>query len=345
MKLMVSLAIKQAFNGGLKPNNTRHKRQQAGWTSAELLGLCLMLLDEIYDNQNLGVIYMKFLLVLSLLLPSVVFASSSKFQQVEQDVRAIEASLSARIGVSVLDTQNGEYWDYNGDQRFPLTSTFKTIACAKLLYDDEQGKVNSNSTVEIKKADLVTYSPVIEKQVGQAITFDNACFATMTTSDNAAANLILSAVGGPEGVTDFLRQVGDKETRLDRIEPDLNEGKLDDLRDTTTPKAIASTLNKLLFGSVLSEMNQKKLESWMVNNQVTGNLLRSVLPNGWNIADRSGAGGFGARSITAVVWSKHQSRIILSIYLAQTQASMAERNDAIVKIGRSIFDVYTSQPR
>lgn len=327
------------------PNNTRHKRQQAGWTSAELLGLCLMLLDEIYDNQNLGVIYMKFLLVLSLLLPSVVFASSSKFQQVEQDVRAIEASLSARIGVSVLDTQNGEYWDYNGDQRFPLTSTFKTIACAKLLYDDEQGKVNSNSTVEIKKADLVTYSPVIEKQVGQAITFDNACFATMTTSDNAAANIILSAVGGPEGVTDFLRQVGDKETRLDRIEPDLNEGKLDDLRDTTTPKAIASTLNKLLFGSVLSEMNQKKLESWMVNNQVTGNLLRSVLPNGWNIADRSGAGGFGARSITAVVWSKHQSRIILSIYLAQTQASMAERNDAIVKIGRSIFDVYTSQPR
>ncbi len=140
-----------------------------------------------------------------------VFASSSKFQQVEQDVKAIEVSLSARIGVSVLDTQNGEYWDYNGNQRFPLTSTFKTIACAKLLYDAEQGKVNPNSTVEIKKADLVTYSPVIEKQVGQAITLDDACFATMTTSDNTAANIILSAVGGPKGVTDFLRQIGDKE--------------------------------------------------------------------------------------------------------------------------------------
>src|SRR5574344_1760358 len=305
----------------------------------------LMLLYKMCDNQNYGVTYMKFLLAFSLLIPSVVFASSSKFQQVEQDVKAIEVSLSARIGVSVLDTQNGEYWDYNGNQRFPLTSTFKTIACAKLLYDAEQGKVNPNSTVEIKKADLVTYSPVIEKQVGQAITLDDACFATMTTSDNTAANIILSAVGGPKGVTDFLRQIGDKETRLDRIEPDLNEGKLGDLRDTTTPKAIASTLNKFLFGSALSEMNQKKLESWMVNNQVTGNLLRSVLPAGWNIADRSGAGGFGARSITAVVWSEHQAPIIVSIYLAQTQASMAERNDAIVKIGHSIFDVYTSQSR
>ncbi|GGC84195.1 PSE family carbenicillin-hydrolyzing class A beta-lactamase [Halopseudomonas salina] len=288
---------------------------------------------------------MKFLLVFLILIPSVVFASSSKFQRVAQDVKAIGTSLSARIGISVLDTQNGEYWDYNGNQRFPLTSTFKTIACAKLLYDAEQEKVNPSSTFEIKKTDLVAYSPVVEKQVGQAITLDDACFATMTTSDNTAANIILSAVGGPEGVTDFLRQIGDKETRLDRIEPELNEAKLDDLRDTTTPKAIASTLNKLLFGSVLSETNQKKLESWMVNNQVTGNLLRSVLPVGWNIADRSGAGGFGARSITAFVWSEHQSPIIVSIYLAQTEASMADRNDAIVKIGRSIFDVYTSQSR
>lgn len=282
---------------------------------------------------------MKFLLAFSLLISCVAFASSEKFQQVEQEARAIEAILSARIGVTVFDTENGEYWDFNGDERFPLTSTFQTIACAKLLHDSEQGKINLNSTVKIKKTDLVTYSPVIEKYVGQEITLDDACFATMTTSDNTAANIIISAVGGPESVTDFLRQIGDKETRLDRIEPELNEGKLGDLRDTTTPKAIASTLNKLLFGSVLSEMSQKKLESWMVHNQVTGNLLRSVLPTGWNIADRSGAGGFGARSITAVVRSEHQSPIIISIYLAQTEASMADRNDAIVKIGRSIFEV------
>ncbi|WP_336919857.1 PSE family carbenicillin-hydrolyzing class A beta-lactamase [Vibrio cholerae] len=288
---------------------------------------------------------MKSLLVFALLMPSVVFASSSKFQSVEQEIKGIESSLSARIGVAILDTQNGESWDYNGDQRFPLTSTFKTIGCAKLLYDAEHGKVNLNSTVEVKKADLVTYSPVLEKQVGKPITLSDACFATMTTSDNTAANIVINAVGDPKSITDFLRQIGDKETRLDRVEPELNEGKLGDLRDTTTPNAITSTLNQLLFGSTLSEASQKKLESWMVNNQVTGNLLRSVLPVKWSIADRSGAGGFGARSITAIVWSEEKKTIIVSIYLAQTEASMAERNDAIVKIGRSIFEVYTSQSR
>ncbi|EMC4027187.1 class A beta-lactamase, partial [Vibrio cholerae] len=46
-----------------------------------------------------------------------------------------------------------------------------------------------------------------------------------------------------------------------------------------------------------------------------------------------------------IVWSEEKKPIIVSIYLAQTEASMAERNDAIVKIGRSIFEVYTSQSR
>lgn len=85
----------------------------------------------------------------------------------------------------------------------------------------------------------------------------DACFATMTTSDNTAANIVINAVGDPKSITDFLRQIGDKETRLDRVEPELNEGKLGDLRDTTTPNAITSTLNQLLFGSTLSEASQK----------------------------------------------------------------------------------------
>lgn len=67
----------------------------------------------------------------------------------------------------------------------------------------------------------------------------------------------------------------------------------------------------------------------MEQNQVTGNLLRSALPAGWTIADRSGAGGFGARSITAVVWShtaKASSPLIISIYIADTDAPMEARN-------------------
>lgn len=277
----------------------------------------------------------------SLLMLSASFALGGSFMPIEQQVRLIEARLSARVGVAVLSRETGERWSYRGDDRFPLTSTFKAIACAKLLHDSDKNNALLDNAVKVESSDLVTYSPILENHVGQEITLREACQATMYTSDNAAANIIIKAVGGTDSITAFVRAVGDQSTRLDRVEPELNEGLLNDPRDTTTPNAIANTLNELLFGSVLSKSSREQLKEWMVNNQVAGNLLRSVLPEGLEIADRSGAGGFGARSIVAVVWGGNQSPLIISIYIAQTEASFDERNEAIVEIGQAIFNAYS----
>ena len=45
----------------------------------------------------------------------------------------------------------------------------------------------------------------------------------MIVSDNTAGNLLLASLGGPAGLTTFARSLGDQRTRLDRIEPDLNQ--------------------------------------------------------------------------------------------------------------------------
>ena len=277
-----------------------------------------------------------------LFIPSITFASGFQFIPVKKEIKSIEEKLSAEIGVAIFNVETGNRWDYKGDEAFPLTSTFKTIACAKLLHDYDNHNIDINSKVKVKNTDLMEYSPVMKNYVDQEVTLNQACQAAMYMSDNTAANIIIKSVGGTQSITDFVRYLGDKKTRLDRIEPDLNEGALNDPRDSTTPNAISNTLNKLLFSSVLSDASKYQLKEWMIKNQVTGSLLRSVLPNEWDIADRSGAGGFGARSITALVWSKHQPPLIISIYIAQTKASMDERNQAIVKIGKAIFDSYTS---
>jgi beta-lactamase class A CARB-1, PSE family len=287
------------------------------------------------------------LVAVALWMPAGLSAAGHDFQPVEQAVVALEGKLSARIGVAVLDVKTGEQWNDKGDERFPLTSTFKTLACAKLLQDAERQRLKLTDSVTVQQSDLVTYSPVIEKQVGQSVTLNAACAAAMHTSDNTAANIVIHAVGGPEGITRFMRELGDPVTRLDRLEPELNQGLAGDERDTTTPNAIARSLKSLLFGSALSPASQQQLQRWMAQNQVTGNLLRSVLPAGWSIADRSGAGGFGARSITAVVWphtATASSPLILSIYIAQTDATMDERNQAIVTLGQAIFNRYLPQP-
>ncbi|MCV6070641.1 serine hydrolase, partial [Escherichia coli] len=85
-------------------------------------------------------------------------------------------------------------------------------------------------------------------------------------------------IGGPKAVTMFLRTIGDKATRLDRLEPRLNEATPGDNRDTTTPNAIVNTLRTLIEGETLSYESRVQLKIWMQDNKVSGSLMRSVLP-------------------------------------------------------------------
>lgn len=254
-----------------------------------------------------------------------------------ETVRTVESRLGGRIGISIHDTGSGQRWEYRSDERFPLSSTFKPFACAAVLSRIENGSERLHRVIEITEEDIVTYSPVTETRVTTVgMTIAELCEATITLSDNTAGNLILESVGGPKAFTDYLRSIGDETTRLDRWETDLNEGKPGDKRDTTTPRAATTSLDRLLLGSTLSESSREQLTTWMENDKVADALLRSVLPETWRIADKTGAGGHGARSIIAVIWPPAENPILISIYMAESDASFAERNEAIAEIGAAI---------
>ncbi|MDR8470663.1 serine hydrolase, partial [Acinetobacter baumannii] len=83
-------------------------------------------------------------------------------------------------------------------------------------------------------------------------------------------------------------------------ETELNEALPGDVRDATTPASMAATLRKLLTSHALSARSQQQLLQWMVDDQVAGPLIRAVLPAGWFIADKTGAGERGSRGIVAL---------------------------------------------
>ena len=290
---------------------------------------------------NFKTYLLKYSSLIFVLVANLSSVSSVHANSIIKKIEEIESQLGARIGVSIYDVTDNKLWNYNGDTRFPLMSTFKTLACAKLLVDVEKGLQSFNTSSVITKSSLVKWSPVTKKHIGEKFTLKQACSAAMIMSDNTAANIVLTGIKGPKALTQFMRSIGDEVTRLDRFEPYLNEALDGDKRDTTTPNAIVKSLHTLLFGDALSQASKAKLKQWMIDNKVTGSLFRSVLPEHWSIADRSGAGGYGSRGITAVVWSDKRSPLIISIYLTQTDASFALRNKAIANIGKEIFTVYS----
>ena len=253
-------------------------------------------------------------------------------------VKQEELALNARIGVAAIDMATGKALSYRGDERFPLNSTHKALSCGALLSEVDKGRLALTASTTFSQSRLVEYSPVTEKAVAPAsITWRELCSAAVSVSDNTAANLVVERVGGPAAVTRFLRAIGDNVTRLDRDEPELNSAIPGDERDTTTPVAVSQTLRTLALGEVLKPASRRQLIQWMRDDKVADALLRSTLPAGWTIADKTGAGENGSRSIIAIAWPLTGKPMIVAIYITETESSLTQRNEAIARLGKVLF--------
>lgn len=249
-----------------------------------------------------------------------------------------ENQLNARIGMAVVNAQGESVFGYRQDERFPLTSTFKTLACAALLERLQKDGGSLDQQVTIQPDELLDYAPITKNYLAPAtLSLRTLCAAAVSYSDNTAGNRILAYLGGPQAITQFMRRLGDNVTRLDRTEPTLNEAMPGDARDTSSPKSMAAGLQKILTSNTLTPANRATLDSWMREDKVGDALLRATLPQGWSIADKTGAGGHGSRAIIAAVYPPQQAPFYVAIYITRTEATMPMTNTAIAQIGERLF--------
>ena len=257
-------------------------------------------------------------------------------------IREQESNLNAKIAVSIYDMNKKNVWSYRKTYPMPIMSTFKTLACANILYKSDSGLLDLNKEIEITKQDILkdSWSPVLEKKAGQKMTIKKLCDAMMMQSDNSAANIVLKEIGGPKKLTAFIKSQGFGKTNITRYEPFLNDVKKGTRSDTTTSREMVRILKKLLYDKKpLSENSRKQLLTWLEQNKVSDSLLRSIVPQSYFIADRTG-GAKGARAINAVVWNETSKPIIIAIYIAESKADMRKLNNAIISIGKYIFEKY-----
>ncbi|UEM21734.1 class A beta-lactamase [Skermanella mucosa] len=269
--------------------------------------------------------------------PGFVLAAPSAGDDLAGKLVEVERRLGARFGAAILDTDSGRRWTHRADERFPLCSTFKAIACGAVLAKVDAGREDLERRIRFEAGDVVTYSPVTQDRVGgEGITLAEICEAAMTRSDNTAGNIILDSLGGPAGVTEFARSLGDAVTRLDRRETDLNEATPGDPRDTTSPAAMVANLESLVLGDTLSPPSRDRLTAWLVSNKTGDAKLRAGLPKDWRIGDKTGGGDYGTMNDVAVIWPPGRKPVIVSIYMTETKASFDDRNAAIAEIGRAL---------
>ena len=284
---------------------------------------------------------------LSSALPGVLFPGRLLFAEssdaVSNRLAEIEKKSGGRLGCALLDTASGKQIVHRGDERFPMCSTFKFLATAFVLHRVEQGQEHLDRRLPIEQKDILSYAPVTSKHVGQqGMTISELCEAAMTLSDNTAANLLLASFGGPLALTAFLRNAGDSITRLDRIEPTLNEAIPGDPRDTTTPVAMLQNLNRLLLGNILNPASRQTLTDWMIACQTGQAKLRAGVPSDWKAGDKTGSGERGTSNDIAIFWPPHRSPILITAYLTGSTLSGQEQNAIVADVGRAFLSVVQS---
>ncbi len=256
----------------------------------------------------------------------------------EKRLAELEARHKGRIGVAIHNLATGIRIGHRADERFLMCSTFKALLAAHILARVDRKEEALDRRIVVKKSDLVDWSPVVETRVGgKGISIAELCEAAITLSDNAAANLLLAASGGPKAVTAFLRGIGDEVTRLDRTEPTLNYRETpDDERDTTTPAAMAETLRRLIIGDVLSSRSRAQLAAWLVMNKTGDTRLRAGFPTDWLTGDKTGTNGdkHGNANDVAIAWSPDRGAVVVTAFCEIPGISGDERNAVIAEIGR-----------
>ena len=268
------------------------------------------------------------------------FASGAQgAERAESAFKNIQKRIGGRLGVHVLDSQSGRRFGIDDNSRYAMASTFKVALAAALLWQVDRKAFTLENRIHIEKSQLLLNSPAVEVKLmasEDAMTVRELLAAAVVQSDNAATNILLRARGGPSVVTDFFRTIGDTVSRLDRYELELNSNVVDDLRDTTTPRAMVDSLLAIFTRDVLSITSRALLIDWMTASKTGLDRVRAGLPKSWNGGDKTGTGDNGAINDVVITYPPQRRPIFIAVYMSESKLTVPELSAAHAEIGRIV---------
>ncbi len=225
-----------------------------------------------------------------------------------------------------------------------MCSTFKLLLAGLVLREADAGRLDLGEVILYTKADMVPVAPVTSEYLAKGgMRIDALAKATQQTSDNVAGNLLIKRLGGPEKFTRLLREIGDDTTRLDRYETAMNLGPPGEVRDTTTPRAMATTTVRLLTGDLLSATAKRTLIAWMIETKTGLQRLRADLPKDWQAGDKTGTGIHPSMANktndVAIIMPPNRAPVVVAAYFESSgyfDDMRAEDSAVLAAVGRVV---------
>lgn len=255
----------------------------------------------------------------------------------DASIAQVETRMQGRIGVFAM--RGAETLGHRAGERFAYCSTFKWVLGASVLKRVESGELDLGHLLSYTEKDLISTSPVTSAHVREGhMSVGDLCAATITTSDNTAANLLEPLVGGPSGLQAFVRSLGDPVMRFDRMEPELNSNLPGDPRDTTTPEAMARLLQRVMETDALTKGSRDRLLAWMEATTTGRNRIRAGIPQGWTVGDKTGTSNNGAVNDVAIILPPKGVPIYLCVFTDGDRTDGKAHEAAIAEVAKLVLE-------
>ena len=270
-----------------------------------------------------------------------VFANTASIDiiSLQKQLVTLEHSFDGKIGVYAIDTNNNYIIAHRENERFPVQSTAKFMGVAALLQKSSKDKNLLQEKICYTKSELMFWHPVTGQCVAHGMTLKSLAQASISYSDNTAFNLIMKKLGGPKAVTAFAHAIGNQTFNIEHYEGALNSDP-NNPQDTSTPKDMAMSVQRLTLGSILLSSQRVQLVTWMRNNTTGYQRIRAGVPIGWVVADKTGSGDYGIANDIGILWPPTCKPIILAIYTVRHQPNAKIRDDVVASTTRIILNEF-----
>lgn len=251
---------------------------------------------------------------------------------------------NGRIGVAVIDLTTGQTVSVLGDTPFPMASTSKIAVAATFLDGVDKGKWSLDDQfpllIPVKSAKFSSEKAPVRP--GKMVSARELIELALIYSSNPATDALLAAVGGPEAVNRWIRSTGIQGMRIDRDiatlvrdDGEFNPASMVDLRDSSTPLAMAQLLSGLFQGKWLSPRSRAFLLTTMERCETGKRRMRALLPDDARIAHKTGTLNNTASDV-GIIQAPDGHAYAVAIYVTG-QGGKPNRDARIASIARTIY--------
>lgn len=296
-----------------------------------------------------------------------------------REIERLSAGSGGTVGVGIIHLETGRRLSFNGQEPFPMASTYKVPIAVQLLTRADNGEISLEDMVRLAQEDLHPGSGTLARlfdDPGVILSLHNLLELMLLISDNSATDLVLRAAGGPEAVNARMAELGIRGLRVDRptslligdylgLKGTPEDGRMTkesfaalyeavddtaralarknfatDPKDTSTPMAMASLLEILWNGGALSTQSTELLLDILTRVETGEGRLKGMLPPGTQVGHKTGTIGGTTNDAGIITLPDEAGHVITVVFVKDSEFEGSEREGVIAQIARAVYDYF-----